>query len=60
MFDAALLSAHRPPWTPHDDPRLDALANAFALLLDTCRAGPTAPTCPLPDTLTDSIKELPG
>ena len=60
VFDAALLGAHRPPWTPHDDPRLDALANAFALLLNTGRAGPAAPTCPLPDTLTDRIKELPG
>ena len=60
VFDAALLGAHRPPWTPHDDPRLDALADAFALLLNTGRAGPAAPTCPLPDTLTDRIKELPG
>ena len=24
----------RPPWTPHDDPRLEALAAGFALLLD--------------------------
>ena len=56
VFDAALLGAPRPPWTPHDDPRLDALADAFALLLNTGRAGPAAPTCPLPDT----IKELPG
>jgi hypothetical protein len=60
VFGAALLGAHRPPWTPHDDPRLDALAGAFALLLNTGRAGPAAPTCPLPDTITDRIKELPG
>jgi hypothetical protein len=64
VFDAALLGAHRPPWTPHDDPRLDALAGAFALLLNTGRAGPAAPTCPLPDTITDTItdtiKEWPG
>ena len=38
----------------------DALAGAFALLLNTGRAGPAAPTCPLPDTITDRIKELPG
>jgi hypothetical protein len=43
VFDAALLGAHRPPWTPHDDPRLDALADAFALLLT-----PAAPARPLP------------
>lgn len=35
VFDAVLLGAHRPPWTPHNDPRLDALAEAFALLLHT-------------------------
>lgn len=32
-FTAAVLSARRPPWTPHADPRLDALAAGFALLL---------------------------
>jgi hypothetical protein len=52
VFDAALLGAARPPWTPHDDPRLDALADAFALLLNTGRADPAAPTCPLPATAT--------
>ena len=56
VFDAALLGAHRPPWTPHDDPRLDALADAFALLLNTGRASAAAPTA----TLIDMIKELPG
>ena len=55
VFDAALLGAHRPPWTPHDDPRL-ALADAFALLLNTGRASAAAPTA----TLTGMIKELPG
>ena len=63
VFDAALLGAHRPPWTPHDDPRLDALADAFALLLDTGHAGPAAPTATLiatiSDTISDTIKELP-
>lgn len=33
VFDAALLGARRPPWSPHADPRLDALAAGFALLL---------------------------
>lgn len=55
VFDAALLGAHRPPWTPHADPRLDALADAFALLLNTGRASAAAPTA----TLIDMIKELP-
>jgi hypothetical protein len=55
VFDAALLGAHRPPWTPHDDPRLDALADAFARLLNTGRASAAAPTA----TLIDMIKELP-
>ena len=60
VFDAELLGAHRPPWTPHDDPRLDALADAFALLLDTGHAGPAAPTATLIATISDTIKELPG
>ena len=55
VFDAALLGAHRPPWTPHADPLLDALADAFALLLNTGRASAAAPTA----TLIDMIKELP-
>jgi hypothetical protein len=52
VFDAALLGARRPPWTPHDDPRLDALADAFALLLNIARANAAAPTA----TLVDMIK----
>jgi hypothetical protein len=56
VFDATLLGAPRPPWTPHADPRLDALADAFALLLNTGRASAAAPTA----TLIDMIKELPG
>ena len=50
MFDAELLCAARPPWTPHHDPRLDALAAGFALLLDTSTAAAAAPTCTLPTT----------
>ena len=48
VFDAALLGAHRRPWTPHEDPRLDALAEAFALLLHTSHASAAAPTATLP------------
>jgi hypothetical protein len=59
VFDAALLGAARPPWTPHHDPRLDALSDAFALLLDTGHAGPAAPTATLIATINDTIKELP-
>lgn len=57
VFDAALLGAARPPWTPHDDPRLDALAAGFALLLSA--AGDT-PASPGALAVIDTIKELPG
>jgi len=33
MFVARLAGAIRPPWTPHADPRLEALAAAYELLL---------------------------
>jgi len=52
VFAAALLGAARPPWTPHDDPRLDALAAGFALLLDTGTAAAAYPTCTLPTRAT--------
>jgi hypothetical protein len=57
VFDAALRGAPRPPWSPHADPRLDALAAGFALLLGTVvdTTGGATPTCP-----TFMIKELPG
>jgi hypothetical protein len=58
-FDAELLGAHRPPWTPHHDPRLDALSDAFALLLDSGRADAAASTATLIATISDTIKELP-
>ena len=45
VFRAELVSAPRPPWTPYDDPRLDALAAGYALLLTA--AAPTLPT-PMP------------
>jgi hypothetical protein len=71
VFDAALLGASRPPWTPHADPRLDALAAGFALLLNASRintgrdAGRDAAAVPVgtvtaPNTRADMIKELPG
>lgn len=33
IFVARLAGAIRPPWTPHADPRLDALAAGYELLL---------------------------
>ena len=33
VFDAELAGARRPRWSPHADPRLDALAAGFAFLL---------------------------
>jgi hypothetical protein len=53
IFAATLLSAARPPWTPHADPRLDALAAGFALLLGAARE-------PAPPSPAFTIKELPG
>ena len=50
VFDAALLGAPRPPWTPHEDSRLDALAAGSGLLLNTDGAAAAAPTCTLPAT----------
>jgi hypothetical protein len=33
VFGAVLLGAERPPWTPYADPRLDALAAAYELIV---------------------------
>jgi hypothetical protein len=33
VFTGPMLSGTRPRWSPHDDPRLDALAAGFAFLL---------------------------
>ena len=65
VFDANLLGSHRPAWTPHHDPRLDALAAGFALLLGAAHgASTTSPaftsTDTTKDTAKDTIKELPG
>ncbi len=35
VFVAVLHGCARPPWTPHHDPRLDALAAGFALMLSS-------------------------
>jgi hypothetical protein len=34
VFTAQMLGARRPAWSPHTDPRDDALAAGFTLLLD--------------------------
>ena len=39
MFVAELLGAARPAWTPHEDPRLAALAAGYQFLLDAAAAG---------------------
>lgn len=33
VFAASVVGAARPPWSPHNDPRLDALAASFEMLL---------------------------
>jgi hypothetical protein len=39
VFVAIVQGAPRPAWTPHADPRLDALAAGYALLLTNADAG---------------------
>jgi hypothetical protein len=34
VFVAELVAAARPAWTPHDDPRIAALAASYQFLLD--------------------------
>lgn len=34
MFAATLIGADRPPWTPHTDPRIDAVVAGYGLLLE--------------------------
>lgn len=41
-FAAALIGADRPPWTPHADPRVDAVVAGYGLLLEAGAAGPIA------------------
>lgn len=39
VFAAALVGAARPAWSPHDDPRVEALAGAYELLLTAAPRG---------------------
>jgi hypothetical protein len=41
IFVAELLGAARRAWSPHADPRLDALAAGYQFLLDAAAAGQT-------------------
>jgi hypothetical protein len=38
VFVADLVPAVRPAWTPHEDPRMAALAAGYQFLLDTAAA----------------------
>lgn len=38
VFVAELLGASRPGWSPHTDPRLEALASGYQFLLDVAAA----------------------
>lgn len=40
VFTGPVLGAARPRWSPHQDPRLDALAAGFALLLAAAAGQP--------------------
>lgn len=44
IFVAELRGATRPAWSPHADPRLEALAVGYQLLLDIAVARPAAIT----------------
>jgi hypothetical protein len=39
VFVADLVAATRPAWTPHEDPRVAALAAGYQFLLDASAAG---------------------
>jgi hypothetical protein len=36
IYKASVRGAARPPWTPHSDPRVEALAEIYEFLLGTC------------------------
>ena len=42
IFIAELAGASRPAWSPHDDPRVDALAACYQFLLDAAETLPPA------------------
>lgn len=39
VFEVEIIGADRPPWSPYEDPRSLALAEAYSLLLDSARSG---------------------
>ena len=39
-YEAVVLGAQRPPWTPYADPRLEVLAATYELILTSGQAGP--------------------
>jgi hypothetical protein len=43
IFVAELVGASRPAWSPHADPRLDALAAGYQFLLDAAAARQVSP-----------------
>jgi hypothetical protein len=48
VFVADLLAAARPAWTPHDDPRVAALAASYQFLLDAAARVDSVAGLPLP------------
>jgi hypothetical protein len=44
MFTASIHGIRRPPWTPYGDPRLDALSDAYLLVIDASSANPQTAT----------------
>jgi hypothetical protein len=49
VFVADLLAAARPAWTPHEDPRVAALAAGYEFLLDVAAGVDSAAGLALPD-----------
>ena len=44
VFEAVVIGAERPPWTPHADPRLEVLADAYSIMVDRGEHTQTAHT----------------
>jgi hypothetical protein len=42
VFAAELRGAARPAWSPHADPRMEALAAGYQFLLDVAMSGPAS------------------
>jgi hypothetical protein len=49
VFVAELLAAARPAWTPHEDPRVTALAAGYEFLLDAATRMDSIAALALPD-----------